>query len=401
MSLYAPRLIRVSLLTFLLVFASAPAQSATFVVDQFTDDNGDCTPGACSLREAVIAANATLGVDRILLPAGVHELSIAGPDHLALAGDLNLREPVEIYGARSGSTVIDANGIDRIFNVLPFFSELETFILSDLTLRGGRVNGFGGAMYAEGTYMLISRCIFEDNQGTDGGALYMGEVGFKITDSSFRGNIASGGGGALVRFSFILDALLENNTFSDNSAGTVGGGLISFGDGVLTLRNNTIANNTAAFGTALFLQEVGVPELVLESNILGGTCTWVSSNFPPTSLGGNLESPGETCFLSHPTDQSNIADLGLGPLETSENGFVHPLLPGSPAIDSALACPPEDQRGTPRPLDGDGDGMALCDAGAFETGTPSGLADVPALSTLGFLLFGASLGFAGWRQLAS
>ena len=75
---YAPRLVRVSLLIFLLILAGASAQAATFVVDQFTDDNGDCTPGACSLREAVLAANALLGVDRILLPPGVHELTIPG-----------------------------------------------------------------------------------------------------------------------------------------------------------------------------------------------------------------------------------------------------------------------------------------------------------------------------------
>ncbi|HWN41200.1 MAG TPA: choice-of-anchor Q domain-containing protein [Thermoanaerobaculia bacterium] len=48
--------------------------------------------------------------------------------------------------------------------------------------------------------------------------------------------------------------------------------------------------------------------------------------------------------------------------------FTHALLPDSPAIDLAPAslCQGADQRGRPRPVDGDQDGTALCDAGAVE-----------------------------------
>jgi hypothetical protein len=53
---------------------------------------------------------------------------------------------------------------------------------------------------------------------------------------------------------------------------------------------------------------------------------------------------------------------------------THALVPGSPAIDAggpacldATGNPlPSDQRGKPRVVDGDGDGRAACDIGAFE-----------------------------------
>lgn len=59
----------------------------------------------------------------------------------------------------------------------------------------------------------------------------------------------------------------------------------------------------------------------------------------------------------------------LGPL--ADNGgftFTHALYPGSPAIDAGdpANCPATDQRGFPRPLDGDGLNGPRCDMGAYE-----------------------------------
>lgn len=55
-----------------------------------------------------------------------------------------------------------------------------------------------------------------------------------------------------------------------------------------------------------------------------------------------------------------------GPLSGLDYGMT--LIPGSPALDTGdnTVCPPDDIAGNPRPVDGDGDGNAVCDRGTYE-----------------------------------
>jgi hypothetical protein len=87
---------------------------------------------------------------------------------------------------------------------------------------------------------------------------------------------------------------------------------------------------------------------------------------------GNLQHPGTDCGPTIPS-----ADPLLGPLAANDGPApdppdgptkTHALLPGSPAIDAAVACPPPttDQRGVSRPQG------AACDIGAYEVETVAG-----------------------------
>ena len=384
------------------LFVASPAAAATFYVDQLSDDDGACTPGACSLREAALAANALPGVDILELAPGVHEMTLLGINEShGYTGDINFREPVEIRGSTHGRSIVDGNGIDGIFEFTPWANYQEHFKVTDMTLRGGkRGNHNGGAIAAEGGYLDLQRCIFEGNYAIQGGALALSNMESVIRDSTFLNNQAGYGGAAIRRISLGVPfgLLVENTTFSGNAAQDLGGAIVSGGEGLLTIRSSTVVHSSAPFASAIYLEDSLPSQLVVQSTLLEGGCEWPGSTYPPTSLGGNLQNPGSSCNFDHPTDQT-VADFGLGPLELSDNGYTHNLLPGSPAIDAAAVCPERDQRGAPRPQDGDGDGVALCDAGAYEAGTVNGLADVPLLSPSGLLALAAMLAFLALLRL--
>ena len=124
-----------ALLAASLVAGVAGAGAATFDVTKLADTNdGACTPGSCSLRDAVIAANAEAGPNKINLTLpGEYKLTIEGAnEHAAATGDLNVTKSLTIAGPGAASATINANGIDRIFEVVAG---------ADLTVSGVTLTG--------------------------------------------------------------------------------------------------------------------------------------------------------------------------------------------------------------------------------------------------------------------
>src|SRR2546427_12130510 len=89
----------------LFMLSGSPAFAADFTVTTTTDSNGVCG-GSCSLREAIAAANASAGTDRVILGTGqIYQLSL---------GALGVTDALTIDG--HGST-IDGQGFSRVLDI--------------------------------------------------------------------------------------------------------------------------------------------------------------------------------------------------------------------------------------------------------------------------------------------
>ncbi len=301
---------RIALLATLASMLCAPAgadAASTFNVTRLDDPDPTttpCVPGDCSLRAAVIAANADPG-STINVPAGRVVLTRTGTDSTGINGDLDIDADMTIRGAGSGATTVDASAIDdRAFEME--FEDLSvglacdsdrTVNISGLTITGG--NGHlalgggkplgGGAIAVCGT-LNLSDSVLTGNQAIGGGAVIIGadatanidrttisgndEGGsadngggggilvqptstLNLTNSTLTGNSAGGdsttgygGGGAIMNLG---EASLTNTTVTGNSAGSagapgIGGGILTVATVTTTLVNSTIASNTAGSG---------------------------------------------------------------------------------------------------------------------------------------------------------
>lgn len=281
-------------LMFATLLATMPAdivRASSVLVTKTADtyDPSGCAgtgTGSCSLRDAVVYANAHAGTV-ISVPAGLYKLTIppSGFDD-ATTGDLNLYADMTINGAGAASTTIDGGAIaDGIFEATS-----PSVTLSGLTLTNGLRSNVsqvsGGALFVDlNTTVTVLDCVFFKNRdsfvGKGGaiatyGTLVVSRSTFMNNSAQGRvGDVAKGGGtgfgGAIAIASPSTLASVEDSTFAGNSAigGTGGngdpsgslpgpggsgggayGGAIWLENGVaVSIGRSTFVNNSAVGGT--------------------------------------------------------------------------------------------------------------------------------------------------------
>jgi CSLREA domain-containing protein len=284
----------------------------------------------------------------------------------------------------------------------------------------GANGGDGGGIYASTAYLSITNSSITGNHAGDaepaklgcnggwgGGIVVSSSSDTTILGSTISGNTAGssdsgagGSGGGIVARS---ELLLVNSTISGNTSGSTtspthgpghGGGIISpFSTTSIIIRYSTIYNNhtgsgaSNAYGGGIYSSG----SFILGASILAGNSD-KSGDGPDCSISSGTVNSEDFNLIGNPTgctfsgyvDNNIVSPVGFNlPLLANNGGptQTHHLPFGSQLIDkipqTVEFCNVDldpfydlDQRGFLRPVDGDKDGSAACDIGAYEALPP-------------------------------
>lgn len=257
-------------------------QAATIQPTRFDDPLPDgCLATDCSLREAVIQANATSATDTIVLASGDYVLQRLCNNDTPLCGDLDVSSGLEIVGAGSALTAIRNTTQPVAHPVDTFESRVLDVQSALLSLDGVRIAGGvghqafftsvpGGCLHAQGSSLLLLDVEVSDcYSATLGGAIHLSATqawfeSVTISDS----NGGAGGGLSVSAGSTVLGSkvrIQNNKALSGGGiSASTGSNLVRLGDGSAIARNVAVQGVSDHSGGGVMVLQGGA--LTLDSN---------------------------------------------------------------------------------------------------------------------------------------
>ncbi|HWS27025.1 MAG TPA: choice-of-anchor Q domain-containing protein, partial [Xanthomonadales bacterium] len=373
------------------------------VVNSIADPGtGTCDLAECTLREAIVAANATAGLDTISFDPVV--FGVARTITLT-AGELIATQDLNLVGPGAALLSVSGNNSTRLMDASNVSVSISGVTLSGGNGAGSFNNGFGGAIHQVGGSLTLSDVVLSGNacSGTGAGgalvflnntssitrttisgnscdtssAISIEASSITIVDSTLSGNSATSGSALILRAGLADASLaLTNVTISGNSSvgenSAIQSQAFAGRTASITLTNSTVSGNTTsnAAGNGAIWQRpsAGTHLTVLRNSIVAGnTVAGVDKDIEGTADAGsafNVIGTGGGLSNGVNGNQVGVNNPLLAPLANYGGPTAtRALLPGSPAINSGSngLAPAADQRGIARPQ------LGAADVGAFES----------------------------------
>jgi uncharacterized repeat protein (TIGR01451 family)/CSLREA domain-containing protein len=224
-------------------------RAASFTIDTLVDEyDGSCSDD-CSLRDAIILANANGQPDTIILGSGIYTLTLSNGSVDSEYGDLDISgsDALTITGAGPGKTIISANGIDRVIEV---HDTTGSTLIANLTIRDGNPSSDGGGgIWNQSVLTVENVVVFNNSAGSGGGLENWNDQGgpafLTVISSTIVSNTSMYAGGGINVGSYAHLTVISS-TIRENECTMQHGGAIA-SSGFVTVENSALIYNTAEY----------------------------------------------------------------------------------------------------------------------------------------------------------